>query len=361
MVSMGAMMLSEGDQAESSFVKGIASSYDVSENSLYPIIPKLLLVIIPIEILLYLYFPQISSSEFYWVIIGITIPCLAYSVVYWVVYRLVFVTSKPPRDGPMELAWSSFNFRGWGNEKFEGFFLESKIGNRDLVVYLHGYGSSLARGETRAGQFNDLGMNVISLDQRGFGTQGRRKDWTVLKAVTDVEGLLDHAPKVLGFKPKRLWIYGHSLGGFITLRLASHPSGWWKDSLRGIMLESPVASMPLLIEKKLPGRAALATHWVRHILRMEHERIHPDLGIRYSNAELPYSGIPIVPVLVLQSKNDSTLGNHHFLLIKEYISHISEIHILDMPHTSLVDVEERRHIVAEWMIKQSEISQIVEP
>ena len=109
----------------------------------------------------------------------------------------------------------------------------------------------------------------------------------------------------------------------------------------------------LIIQKKLPGRAALATPWVRHILRMEHERIHPDLGVRYSNAELPYSGIPNVPALVLQSKDDESLGHHHFLLIKEHISHISEIHLLDMPHTSEVDTDERKEIVAEWMAKQT--------
>jgi len=347
-------MLSEGNHdQDNSIVKGIASSYVVSKDTWHPIIPKILLILIPAELLVYAYFPRISSSEAYWVIVGVTIPCLAYAVVYWIVYRLVFVTSKPKRGGPMEGNWTAFDFKGWSNEAFEAFLLESESGNRDLVVYLHGYGSSLGRGESRALQFNDLGMNVISLDQRGFGSQGRRKDWTVLKAVTDIEGLLDHAPRVLGFTPERLWIYGHSLGGFITLRLSSHPSGWWEESLKGIMLESPVSSMPLIIQKKLPGRAALATPWVRHILRMEHERIHPDLGVRYSNAELPYSGIPNVPALVLQSKDDESLGHHHFLLIKEHISHISEIHLLDMPHTSEVDTDERKEIVAEWMAKQT--------
>ena len=345
-------MLSEGDQPDPAFVKGIASSYSISKDTWYPIIPKLLMLVIPVEIFLFSYFPEVSSSEVFWVAVGITLPCIAYAVVYWIVYRLVFVTGKPAMDGPMKGNWEPFTFNGWANEPFKAFILRPDNESRDLVVYLHGYGSSLARGESRALQFHELGMNVMSLDQRGFGSQGKRKDWTVLKAVTDIEGLLDHAPDILGFTPNRLWIYGHSLGGFVTLRLSSHSSGWWKDSLKGIILESPVASMPLIIEKKLPGRAALATHWVRHILRMEHERIHPDLVIRYSNAELPYCGIPNVPALVLQSRNDMTLGQYHFRLIKEHISHISEIHVLDMPHTSRVDSKERRKLVSDWMTNQ---------
>ena len=61
-----------------------------------------------------------------------------------------------------------------------------------------------------------MGFNVVSLDQRGFGEQKGRVDWTILKVLADIEGLLEEVPKELGFIPEKFWIYGHSMGGFLT-------------------------------------------------------------------------------------------------------------------------------------------------
>ena len=142
-------------------------------------------------------------------------------------------------------------------------------------------------------------------------------------------------------------------GGFLTIRLSSHSSGWWDKVLRGIILESPATSFPLVIEKKLPGRAVIANSWVRHILRREYQRIHPDLNVGYANAQIPFWGIPKVPILVIQAGNDETLGNDHFELLKKHYEDISEIFVLDsMPHTSSIDTIERRKILEKWFLKQ---------
>ena len=105
-----------------------------------------------------------------------------------------------------------------------------------------------------------------------------------------------------------------------------------------------------LIEKKLPGRAVMASPWVRHILRREYQRIHPDLNVGYANAQIPFWGTPEVPILVLQAANDETLGDDHFILLKQHFNEISDIHVLnDMPHTSKVDVKERRDILEKFV------------
>ena len=229
-------------------------------------------------------------------------------------------------------------------------FLRSESGSEETILYLHGYNSSLGRGESRCQHMNSLGFNIIGLDQRGFGQQKGRHEWTILKVIADIELLLEEAPSMLGFKPEKLWIYGHSLGGFLTIRISSHLSGWWGESLKGIILESPATSFPLIIEKKLPGRAVLASPWVRHVLRREYQRIHPDLNVGYANAQIPYWGVPKVPMLVIQSGNDETLGNDHFNLLKQHFQNFSEIHVLDdMPHTAKIDTEERRKILENWL------------
>ena len=310
------------------------------------------------EILALVLIPGIASNRAYWLALGVTAPFVAWFLVYWRVYQSVFVTRRQSSVEPINPGWKPFTFHGWGNETLKAFLMESEEASEDLVLYLHGYSSRLSRGESRAIHLHGLGVNVISLDQRGFGTQGRRHDWTLLKVLTDLEGLLNHAPDALGFTPKRLWIYGHSMGGLLAIRLSSHASGWWADSLRGIVLESPATSFPKIIDGKLPGRAVLAKPWVRHILRREHERIHPDLNIRYANAELPYIGIPSVPTLLVQAKEDEVLGMEHFDLARRYLSDVAEIHVIGMPHTSRVDSVERREIVEGWMVSQlGEVSQ----
>lgn len=345
-------MISDRSSSRAAVIKGRAAAYIRTPANWYPTIPRILIIALPAEILALVIFPDAISSRIYWLAVGLTAPFAAWVIVYWRVYKSVFVTMKPDPSGQLDPRWKPFTFTGWGDESLKAYLIESDIGSKDLLLYLHGYNSRMTRGESRALQIHGMGLNVISLDQRGFGNQGKRHDWTLLKVVADIEGLLGHAPKALGHTPQRLWIYGHSMGGFLTTRLASHPSGWWEGALKGIILESPVASFPKIIDSKLPGRAVMAKPWVRHILRREHERIHPDLNVRYANAEIPYSGIPKVPTLVVQSRNDETLGGEHFDLIKTHMSHISEIHVLDMPHTSTMDSPDRQEVVNQWMKDQ---------
>ena len=345
-------MLTEGSNPKTRSIKGRAASYIQTPVYWYPTIPRVLMIVVPLQLIAIVKIPGITSSGAYWLSVGVTLPFVSWSLVYWKVYQSVFVTGRPEKGPLSNSEWKSFTFRGWGEESLKAFILESDSDSKDLIIYLHGYNSSMPRGESRALQFYEMGMNVISLDQRGFGNQGQRKDWTLLKAVADIEGLLECAPRVLEFTPNRLWIYGHSMGGFLTMRLSSHPSGWWEEALKGIILESPVASFPRIIDMNLPGRTIMAKPWVRHILRREYERIHPDLEVRYATSELPFSGVPIVPVLVIQAENDETLGDAHFDLVKKHLSHISEIHVVDMPHTSQVDSSERRAIVDVWMKHQ---------
>ena len=97
----------------------------------------------------------------------------------------------------------------------------------------------------------------------------------------------------------------------------------------------------------------MARPWVRHVLRREYERIHPDLPVRYATSELPYWGIPEVPILVIQAAEDEMLGSAHFDLLLEHFDNDEvdcEIYIIeDMPHTSKVDQPERAKRVGNWL------------
>ena len=330
-----------------------AAVYQKTPKPLLPSKPKILTALILIQLIMLTILPLWRTYRISWVLLGASIPIAGWLFMRWRIYASVFITPSRELTNITDIRWQSFMFLGWGNETLKAHFLESNNNSKDVILYLHGYNSSLGRGESRCQHMNNMGPNIFSLDQRGFGEQKGKYEWTILKVIADIELLLEKIPTILGYIPDNLWIYGHSMGGFLTIRLSSHSSGWWKKVLRGIILESPATSFPLVIEKKLPGRAVMANSWVRHILRREYQRIHPDLNVGYANAQIPFWGIPKVPILVIQAGNDETLGNDHFELLKEHYHDISEIHVLDsMPHTSAVDSIERRKILEKWFSKQ---------
>lgn len=331
-----------------------AAVYQKTPAPLLPSKPKLLTALIIIQVIALLLSSEWREYNIAWVLLGASIPVAGWLIMRWRIYSSVFIISSQNTPKISDPRWEEFSFKGWGDEKMKGQFLKSESNSKDMVLYLHGYNSSLGNGESRCQHMNSIGLNVVGLDQRGFGVQKGRYEWTILKVIADIELLLEKVPETLGFTPENLWIYGHSMGGFLTIRLSSHKSGWWGDKMRGIILESPATSFPLIIEKKLPGRAVMASPWVRHVLRREYQRIHPDLNIGYANSQIPFWGIPEVPILVMQAKNDETLGNEHFDLLIEHFGEIAEIEVLEnMPHTSRVDVKERRDILEKWLASAS--------
>lgn len=326
-----------------------AAVYQKTPAPFLPSKPKLLTGLILIQILVLISSAEWREYNIAWVIFGSSIPVAGWLFMRWRIYSSVFITPARNNIKIKDPRWMNFSFKGWGDENMKAHYLRTQSESKDMILYLHGYNSSLGNGESRCKHMNSLGFNIVGLDQRGFGDQKGRHEWTILKVIADIELLLEKVPEILGYTPENLWIYGHSMGGFLTIRLSSHSSGWWGDKLRGIILESPATSFPLIIEKKLPGRAVMASPWVRHVLRREYQRIHPDLNIGYANSQIPFWGIPKVPILVMQAKNDETLGNEHFDLLKEHFEEIAQIEVLeDMPHTSRVDVKERRVVLEKW-------------
>jgi len=329
-----------------------AAVYQKTPAPFLPSTPKVLTAAIIIQIIALIVSSGWREYRIAWVVFGASIPIAGWLFMRWRIYSSVFITPSRSKIRITDSRWDEFSFSGWGDETLKAHILKSETGSKDLILYLHGYNSTLGNGESRCQHMNSIGLNVLGLDQRGFGEQKGKYEWTILKVIADIELLLDSVPSTLGYTPEKLWIYGHSMGGFLTIRLSAHPSGWWAKALNGVILESPATSFPLIIEKKLPGRAVMASPWVRHVLRREYQRIHPDLNIGYANTQIPFWGIPKVPLLVMQAGNDETLGGEHFDLLKKHFTDIADINVLEhMPHTAKVDVKERKDMLEEWLSK----------
>ena len=251
--------------------------------------------------------------------------------------------------------WRMIEFTGWGGSEPMGYFLPAKDDYKGLILYMHGYGSSIGRAENRILHLRDQGFDVAGIDMRGHGRCDLNRDWTLLKVAADIEAFLDCVLEEYEEAPP-LHFYGHSMGGFLALRLSGNKSGWWADFLDSVILESPAASIPMLVKMRAGPLWKPSRHLIRRIIRKEAMRIHPDLPLRFMDAKLPQIGVTKIPVLTLQSKVDDTLGRSHYNLVKKYLKVNSEnvFHLIsDLEHTTDFDSTTRKELLESWLSDRS--------
>jgi hypothetical protein len=146
------------------------------------------------------------------------------------------------------------------------------------------------------------------------------------------------------------------MGGFLAMRLSSKKSGWWADHLKSVILESPAASIPMLVKMKVGVLWKPTRLLIRRIIRKEAKRIHPDLPLRFMDAKVPQIGMPNMPVLTLQSKVDETLGRSHYKLLKKHLKKNREnkFHLIsDLKHSTDFDSTTRRELLENWLKDRS--------
>lgn len=251
--------------------------------------------------------------------------------------------------------WRMIEFTGWGGSEIMGYFLPAKGDSKGLILYMHGYSSSLGRAEERILHLRDQGFDVAGIEMRGHGRCDLNRDWTLLKVATDNEAFLDCILAEYEVEPP-VHFYGHSMGGFLAMRLSSKKSGWWADNLSSVILESPAASIPMLVKTWAGPLWKPSSFLIRRIIRKEAMRIHPDLPIRFMDASIPQIGVPSIPVLTLQSKTDNTLGRSHYNLIKRHLKGKREnkFHLIsDLKHTTTLDSITRRELLENWLNDRS--------
>ena len=113
-----------------------------------------------------------------------------------------------------------------------------------VVCLVHGLGEHSGRYAHLAQRFTDAGYAVLALDQRGHGkSSGGRGDLPMDKAVADVGELVDDARGQFPGVP--LVIYGHSLGGLVTMTYTAK----FKPSIAAQVASAPALDSELREQK----------------------------------------------------------------------------------------------------------------
>lgn len=105
------------------------------------------------------------------------------------------------------------------------------------MLYIHHNSVNIGANVSQALQFQKLGYSVFLFDYRGFG-QSEGEFPTEAQVYEDAEAAWNYLTQVRKVSPKRIVIYGHSVGGAIAINLATH-----HPDARALIVQSSFTSM----------------------------------------------------------------------------------------------------------------------
>jgi len=115
--------------------------------------------------------------------------------------------------------------------------------SRGVVLYFHGNGSNLGTNAERILAFQALDLSVLMVDYRGYG-QSDGPFPSEQRVYEDALASWRYLTEVRGVDPSEILLYGHSLGGAVTIDLAARQSG-----MAGIILEGTFTSIREMVDR----------------------------------------------------------------------------------------------------------------
>ncbi|MDH3639287.1 MAG: alpha/beta hydrolase, partial [Gammaproteobacteria bacterium] len=150
-------------------------------------------------------------------------------------------------------------------------------GAHHTVLFLHGNGGNISHRLDSLRIFNQLGLNTLIIDYRGYGlSTGSPSE---AGTYSDARAAWRYLLTGRGIKPEQIIIFGRSLGGAVAVWLAVNAPA------RALIVESGFTSIPELAAHHYP---LLPTRWLSRYSYNSVERL---MEIR-------------IPKLVVHSRND---------------------------------------------------------
>ena len=140
-----------------------------------------------------------------------------------------------PRD--YDLAHCDVTFPSRDGTMLHGWFFPASAGGeaRGTVVHCHGNAGNISGHFEFVRWLPACGWNVLCFDYRGYGRSAGRpsREGTVL----DAHGAIDHAKTLPGVDPRRLVVFGQSIGGAIAIVAVAE-----RDDVAGLAVDGPFSN-----------------------------------------------------------------------------------------------------------------------
>jgi len=268
---------------------------------------------------------------------------------------------------------SSFESDGWNSQFFDydgcSINTVSNIQTQisPLMVMVHGWRSSSSSVADRAMWFTERGWHVVMIELPNHGSSGEYGHWSAYRSMKAVEFVVTDLTSIIDpSNVSSVSYYGHSMGGFIGLRLAS------KESLRvathplsRMILESPMTMYEPILDEIANGYRVpsfMRTAYRRRLI----ERFNESVGQigRWSKVEefnIPLWGAPKLPMLCIQAVPDERLGMGHFeQLVKVYSQpgyegFLSSVTLESLRHSGARTNDDRNNAIEHWFLNEGSL------
>jgi len=175
-------------------------------------------------------------------------------IVFFIQENLIFFPSNESFIVPKKTNIEEISINTEDNVKLNAWFIDNK--SDKFVIFFHGNGGNIFYNQERIKIFNELHLNAILFDYRGYGkSDGKiQKEDDLYKDADAVYNYLINK----NINSKNIILWGQSLGGAIAINLAQN-----KD-IYGAIIESTFYSMNEMANKQywfLPTKILLKYHF----------------------------------------------------------------------------------------------------
>jgi fermentation-respiration switch protein FrsA (DUF1100 family) len=195
------------------------------------------------------YFSYMTSAA---AIVGLAVGSLL-AALYYFQDNLLYYPSMPPGartnfDNPARLGLTheEIFIRTSDGVRIQTWFFPYSP-NAATMLYFHGNAGNISYRLVRVQEFREsLKCNILIVAYRGYGKSDGTPNEKGLRI--DAQAALEYLQTRPGVDPKRIFLYGESLGGAVATHLASQN----EDKIQAMILENTFTSIPDMIEVVFP-------------------------------------------------------------------------------------------------------------
>ncbi len=229
---------------------------------------------------------------------------------------MVYFPSRKLAADPQRLGWTvqAVRFETDDGLMLSGWYIPAPCVSRPaapcqargVVLFSHGNAGNISHRLDTIALFRELGLDVFIFDYRGYGeSDGRPNEAGTYK---DIAAAWRHLVVGRGIAPKRILLYGESLGGAVVTWLAV------RERPAALVLASTFTSTPDLGEQLYPWLPVRRLARIHYDSRSRLGQVHTPLLIFHSRDDeiVPYAHAEQLLAAANEPKRLATLiGDHN--------------------------------------------------